>query len=222
MKTFDPKEKRERYSDANRDQQSFRRSYSRRDDSSSNQEYDTPSEFMKDQRKERHQYSGTESRFGKGSREESGKRRSFNPNFTRDPTASLSAKTAAITIGIRSITIIVGMIVRVVLVGIPAKSMPIMPIVTKRVVKAAEVTTVGRPIAGMIATAKGRIVKSVMIVARSVRMERIVGDVMGSVATITAIVVRAAVMEIVKRVTPIMMLRIIPVSMLRNRPVPSV
>ena len=84
MKTFDPKEKRERYSDANRDQQSFRRSYSRRDDSSSNQEYDTPSEFMKDQRKERHQYSGTESRFGKGSREESGKRRSFNPNFTRD------------------------------------------------------------------------------------------------------------------------------------------
>lgn len=84
MKTFDPKEKRERYSDANRDQQSFRRSYSRRDDSSSNQEYDTPSEFMKDQRKELHQYSGTESRFGKGSREESGKRRSFNPNFTRD------------------------------------------------------------------------------------------------------------------------------------------
>lgn len=84
MKTFDPKEKRERYSDANRDQQSFRRSYSRRDDSSSNQEYDTPSEFMKDQRKERHQYSGMESRFGKGSREESGKRRSFNPNFTRD------------------------------------------------------------------------------------------------------------------------------------------
>lgn len=84
MKTFDPKEKRERYSDANRDQQSFRRSYSRRDDSSSNQEYDTPSEFMKDQRKERHQYSGTESRFGKDSREESGKRRSFNPNFTRD------------------------------------------------------------------------------------------------------------------------------------------
>lgn len=84
MKTFDPKEKRERYSDANRDQQSFRRSYSRRDDSSSNSEYDTPSEFMKDQRKERHQYSGTESRFGKGSREESGKRRSFNPNFTRD------------------------------------------------------------------------------------------------------------------------------------------
>ena len=84
MKTFDPKEKRERYSDANRDQQSFRRSYSRRDDSSSNQEYDTPSEFMKDQRKERHQHSDTESRFGKGSREESGKRRSFNPNFTRD------------------------------------------------------------------------------------------------------------------------------------------
>ena len=84
MKTFDPKEKRERYSDANRDQQSFRRSYSRRDDSSSNQEYDTPSEFMKDQRKERHQHSGMESRFGKGSREESGKRRSFNPNFTRD------------------------------------------------------------------------------------------------------------------------------------------
>ena len=149
-------------------------------------------------------------------------KRSVHVGMARAAAAIPSAKTAAITIGIRSITIIVGMIVRVALVGIHAKSTPIRPIVTRRGVKAAEVTTVGRPIAGMIATAKGRIVKSVMIVVRSVRMERIVGDVMESGATITAIVVRAVVMGIAKRATPIMMLRIIPVSMLRNRPVPFV
>ena len=84
MKTFDPKEKKERYTDTDRSQYSSRRSYSRRDDASSNSDYDTPAEFMKDQRRERRQYSSTESR-GNSSRGERGtERRSFNPNFTRE------------------------------------------------------------------------------------------------------------------------------------------
>lgn len=84
MKTFDPKEKKERYTDTDRSQYSSRKSYSRRDDASSNSDYDTPAEFMKDQRRERRQYSSTESR-GNSSRGERGtERRSFNPNFTRE------------------------------------------------------------------------------------------------------------------------------------------
>ena len=84
MKTFDPKEKKERYTDTDRSQYSSRKSYSRRDDASSNSDYDTPAEFMKDRRRERRQYSSAESR-GNSSRGERGtERRSFNPNFTRE------------------------------------------------------------------------------------------------------------------------------------------
>ena len=79
MKTFDPKEKKGRFSGESHSEKPARKSFPRRDDSGSRNDYDSPSEFMKDQRKERRP------RLGNTPREENETpRRSFNPNFTRD------------------------------------------------------------------------------------------------------------------------------------------
>jgi len=53
MKTFDPKEKKGRFSGESHSEKPARKSFPRRDDSGSRNDYDSPSEFMKDQRKER-------------------------------------------------------------------------------------------------------------------------------------------------------------------------
>ena len=79
MKTFDPKEKKGRFSGESHSEKPARKSFPRRDDSGSRNDYDSPSEFMKDQRKERRP------RLGNTPREDNETpRRSFNPNFTRD------------------------------------------------------------------------------------------------------------------------------------------
>ena len=84
MKTFDPKEKKGRFSGESHSEKPGPQKLPRRDDSGSRNDYDSPSEFMKDQRKERRP------RLGNTPREE-------NETPRRSSTPTSHATTAAKT-----------------------------------------------------------------------------------------------------------------------------